>query len=338
MKMTTKQFMSTMKSNNLFGATSRLKKNGKIMCWIHPSIGWYMKLKHQMIPFIREKDGKEEASIKGFNCGGEVCPLCALQAWADARCANGEVDEKEILLQAGKRFHTWADVAGRGSDWMRKFGVKTEYVIAWIDRDFRDDTNPVELLQVPESLGYAIKAEIQAWTEEVGDEKGDPLITPYAFKFIYNEKESPMKKYAASRMDSSVAEITEEVEKIMMGDEGDFNINMKKIVEPGHFDDMLHAIERVWNSNDLEYGDFYSFYKDTAPEEESEDGDYYAEDVVEEKKKEEPKKPAKRTVKKKEETVDLVECQKCGRKVKPTKFKRCPKCGAGLVTENDLPF
>lgn len=124
--------------------------------------------------------------------------------WVDPK--NGEVTE----WRKGRLARL---VEKTGSDWNHSLDTKLEYLFVVVDND-----NPAEgpqIVRAPKSLGDKMKEAIGQEMASNGPEQGNPLVTPYAFRWIFDKNaKSPMNYYRAFRYNK--AEMTPAIREAIM--------------------------------------------------------------------------------------------------------------------------
>jgi hypothetical protein len=328
---------------------SNWRDDGETTGWIHPRIGIHERDRHGAIPSEEtNRDGETEIRKRFYNCAGGGCPLDGLGDFA-GQAIDGGADPDEVLLQGGDIRLTLNQVAGREEGkhaWRTRVYARREYLIPWIPAEGRADDNPVEIITAGDALHYAISRVIERRIKEKGDERGDPMVTPYAMTLTYKEKEAPMRKYDAFHVDDETAPIDEDVKEIMDAEDEDFGINMDNLTAPGDPDQMMDSIASCWVSRVVSFDEFAEFMglkkrtiKRTETRDEPEEKPAttgkvcgvcdtpikrrYCPECAWDSKGEE--KPARKTGKAKVMKQE-TECPGCGEKVTPTRFGRCPEC------------
>lgn len=313
------------------GQFSQWRKKGKTIGWIHPGIGIYDRMAHGALPVEEEgDDGKKVVNNRRPNCAGTgKCPLCALAIFANKAIEDG-AEPNETILDGGrgKASYTLLELAGRatGKDaWRTNIAAKHEFIIPWISSDESERAeNPVTIITATEALGFAINRVIKSSIEDRGEKKGNPLVTPYAFKLIYNEKEIPMRKYDAQPVGDDVAKVTPDIKEIMEASAEDLGIDLDKMSEPGDVSKMMEGIESCWDSRNVPFTDFAEFYEGTSSG--AKKGGK-GRTSTKHKPKEEPTEDVGGEVDESSDS-DMSICTECGAKVKG---KFCPECGAKVA-------
>lgn len=267
----TQQFMDNVRTQK-FGNFSDWREKGKTVGWIHPD-GFVERQLHNMVIFeTTDKQGKPILRATRFTCTGRSCPFCALVEYSkdlvtgiedsafdpvilSARVPPKDRNSKEISISYSLR-----ELSG-GGDWKRRMGARSEFIFGWVPRDGRKSDSPIELMNVTTSLAQAIKRVIQSQIEDRGEERGDPLRSPYAFKFIYNEDASPGQMYAAERVDTDLAPIDEEVERLLDMALDKQGIDLDRLAKLSDPREMLDAIEYCWQNEDYPFSSFFKFYR-----------------------------------------------------------------------------
>ena len=328
---TSSDFLKTMRENKkgTGGNFFSLKKKVKSIGWIHPELGILSRKQHSMIPAVSEYNGKEEIKNRRFNCSGKGCILCSLMDFATKKIEDKEIDDvDEFVLDLGKETArvTWANLTGAGG-WQTKMDVKPGYVFGWVPLEDRNEKAPIEIVTCPRTLGDAIGTVIEEEQEELGDEEGDPIVTPYPFRLKYDKDKDPALMYTAKRASEKVAKLTEEIEEILNSSLEDYGVDLEAVVKTPKQSEVLKAIQSGWASDEVSFAEFCKFV-------DVEDGEDVEDDKDDEDEDDEKSNKKKNDKKKNGSTRAKVKCHKCKEIVTPTKKNgRCPEC----ATELDIP-
>lgn len=267
----TRQFMDNVRTQR-FGNFSDWREKGKTVGWIHPEGFVERQLHNMMIYEAQDKNGNLTLRGNRFTCSGKTCPFCALVEYAKDLVAGMDEGDSDPVILAGRIppkdrsskelsiSYSLRELAG-GGDWKRRMGARPEFIFGWIPRDGRKSDAPVELMNVTSSLAQAIKRVIQSQIEDRGEQRGDPLQTPYALKFTYNEDASPGQMYTAERVDNDLAPLDEAVEQILDTKLERYSIDLDRLAKLSDPRVMLDSIEFCWQSEDYPFKNFLKFYR-----------------------------------------------------------------------------
>jgi DNA-directed RNA polymerase subunit M/transcription elongation factor TFIIS len=191
-----------------------------------------------------------------------------------------------------------------------------------------DDSNPGDGAQIVRStklLGDLLKSEIKQQIDSNGVDGGNPLISPYAFKWVYDVNAIPMKKYAVFRYNQ--AKLTDNIRDAITSadfpDPEDDTVPKAgdKAKIRAAFEDAAQ-VDLPWNllfPNSWIDEDHDSFDYGTNVKEDK----IIVQSNVKRTKKETPKSD-----------VEMVSCDDCGALMFITDT-RCKKCGAEYDVEID---
>jgi len=271
----TKDFMSKVKSGGAFGKMSDWKEKGKTIGWIHKEGFRERRTHNMMVHKVKDKNGEVKYFQKMFICPGGACPLCALVEWAKQEAAGLDEDKdfsviNRVVKSKDKKgsdrtiSYSMRELAGFG-DWKHKMGASPEFLFGWVTRDDRNDENPVVVMQATPGLATAIKRVIQGQIEDRGERRGDPLVSPYALKFIYAKDATPAQKFNAERVDSDIAPLEEDVKDILETPLVDLDVDLDKMVQPNKPEEIMASIRYCWDEDCLIFWDeFEQFYNSIA--------------------------------------------------------------------------
>ena len=231
--------------------------------------------------------------------------------------------------------------------WNHTLDTKLEYLMVVVDDDHPEE-GP-QIVRNPKLLGDKMKDAIRQEIESNGDD-GNPLLKPYAFKWIYDAKtKNPMESYRAfrfnkSRLTDAVREAITATEfpdpsqdtRPRAGDKAKIRAAMEDAARIDIPWDRVFSDE--WKDEaptDFNYG------ANAGGEKKAEKADRPAEVRT---KPEDEGAPRERRRKKKEEPApkpepkeETIPCDECGEPMKASATK-CPKCGQEYeVEEGDEP-
>jgi len=313
-----------------------LKAMGKAIVFLHPGSKIY-KRNVYWFPFYGEveKNGSKSMEVYDLNI---VCPGLDINPIAKLRKAlrdDKSIDLDEVILKVGKGkdavSYKKGDIIGeQGYDWRKNLAYKTEYLFGVIDVANPDSVHP---FVAPKSLGKKITKVIEEQIEDEGDVKGNPFVTPYAFRLTYDSKAQAADMYNCSW---NKAEATDEIKELIKGDGPD----NKPLIEPATVEKIAWLVKQalVYDAEDL--GLDLSAADDFDPADLNKRGNEDSEEAGESKepkKEKKEKKPLpKKEVKRPETSVDdededeeeddMIECPECGTEV-PADSETCSSCG-----------
>jgi len=270
--------------------------------------------------------------------------------WHDAKKRQKVVWPRGILSGLEKR--------GR-NDFGVSLDTKIEDLLVVVDND-RPGDGP-RILSATKMLGDLISEEIGNQMESLGEEEGDPQVSPYALRFAFDKTESPMNMYKVFRLDPRKCRLTEEIEAAISAEEYP---DVVQYTKPGK-DDLVKVralmeaaavvelpLDRIFSEDPEERASVmrpdgaagkkrarYSGGGKPAAAKEKEPED---DDADEEQKpaprgrrrvvKKDPPPPPK---KKKEPEVEMIDCDECGKPM-PAAAQKCPSCGTEYELDTDV--
>lgn len=233
--------------------------------------------------------------------------------------------EKEQLKQAGIHLRT----ADGGGAWAENTLAKLKYVFAVVDQNNVKDG--VQILVETGLLGQCVQKVINDRIDSAGPTKGNPAVTPYAIKLVYNANEKAWnKKYEARYMEKY--ELRPQVEELIRGEKPD----LKRVVQPFNTKALRASMEQYLVPGvKLNFDRIFAGVKDLDENEPSEDTEFphgANAKKPEEEKKQEAAPPAGRRGRRKEAAPPPEEkmgdpCEDCGAPMRADQTK-CGKCGA----------
>lgn len=290
-----------------FNRLRNWKEDGEIVVWIHTNTSIYKRAFH-MVPYagVKKDDntGRERKSIlylpfvchedvntiirSGKNHVPEHCPICR---FIDYLKNNDDIDDSETVWDSSigdrkrDRICTKADFVGNvegGGDWRLTFKPAIQYVMGVIDHDKISDG--IRVATEKFSLGEKIKKAVQKEIDRRGQEKGDPDLNPYAFKWTFDSSA----RQAADYYDAypfERAEITPELEDLLSQDA----LDLTPWIAPGDTKILREAMEAHVTVDDV---DFDVIFDNVLPNEGTEQTDPPEEVVAKEEQRIKPKKQA----------------------------------------------
>ena len=145
-------------------------------------------------------------------------PFLLLREWLRREIIEGRLATDQVVFEwenpaKNNELTQWC--AGRlaklvekdGSNWSASLDAQLEYIFVVVDNEH--PSNGLQITREKKSLGEAMKACIKAEIDSNGIEEGNPLVTPYAFKWIFDKKQPGAKMYAAHRFNR--ADYTDEI-------------------------------------------------------------------------------------------------------------------------------
>lgn len=350
------------------------KKRGETTGFVHPKLGVYTRYAHGSLPSIEEnKDGQAVVRRRRPNCIGSdsssvpnpKCPTCLLQEFSILKIREG-ADSGEVILEAGGgKDHSVMDLADLAGDagYMSDPKPKQEIVFAWIEpEDVSTATDLKKSFQIitgPQTLGErmfeVIQEQVQARGEIHGDvevpegfelkfRKGKMVLvsgdgtdvkwSPYPIKLKFRKDQMPAHKYAVTKVDRDLCELTPEIAQVMVCDPDELGVDFEKMCQPTEVIRQMEIIQSTWVSRTVPYEEFKVFVEEhlggtitepTKDKEEARGGS---------KGKQSPPKnePESKTGGKPAQ----VFCSECGAKNSPS-AKFCAGCGAKLGTSDSEP-
>lgn len=295
-------------------------------------------------------------------------PFLLLREWLRAEINADRLDPQEVIFewtnpQKNNELTQWraARIArlekSTKATWNHSLDSKLEYLFVVVDAE-RPADGP-QIVRVPKLLGDSMKKEIKAQIDSEGVDGGNPFITPYAFKWIYDKSAaSAMNSYAARRFNKQ--EITEAIMSAITSDSFP-DPSRDTTPSPGDkariraaFEDAAQ-IDLPWDLL------FVDEWEDDAQPGTDFDPSKFSDDEDKEKPKgnpsvrtEEKTPPARETAsssgpktrkrKRKKATKpawdvpedDRVACEDCGQHMHPG-WAKCPACGAEYDLEGEDP-
>lgn len=233
--------------------------------------------------------------------------------------------------------------------------TKLEYFFVVVDNEKPQDG--AQIVRGTKLLGDVMKKEIGDQIESDG-EKGNPLIHPYAFKWIYDDSaSSPMDSYRAFRYNA--AELTSQIrEAITSGEYPDPSQDCKS--RPGDKAKIRAAMEAAaqvdlpWDYlfvpewEDEDPTDFpHGVNARTAPESSGNSGGVMAQSNAQASSQGpsraitssssfngSPSRRRKKVNKPEPKPVEMIKCDDCDQMLRPDQDK-CPKCGAEYEVDSE---
>jgi hypothetical protein len=282
----TQEFMNRAKSSG-FGKMADWKDDGKTIGWIHKDGFRERKMHNMLARTFKDKTGNKVVGQKMFVCPGKNCPLCTLVDWAKEEAEGLDEDKDFTVLyrtvkardkkdQDRRIKYSVRELAGMG-DWKRKMAASREFLFGWVRRDKRNSDQPVEVMQAGVGLSTAIQRMIKNQIDDYGEQKGDPLVRPYAIKITYDKDAQPAQKFGAERVGEDLAPVDEEVKEILNTPMSDYGVDLDRMVKADSRSEILAAIELCWDDDcPVSFEDFAKYFgvddeRESEPEEE-EDG------------------------------------------------------------------
>lgn len=184
----------------------------KALIWLHPETDIHDRRRVWFAKEIEEKDekGNKKGKIKVVNVPFVVpedpdCdPFYLLRGELKAR---EDIDGDDVVLVVGKgrkkEEYRKGDVLGWDDYTFKKRLVPQQDVVfaAILSKNAKDDRPKklkVQVIAAAKTLGREINKEIEVEIDENGEERGNPLFTPYPFRIEYDETASGTDMYSAS--------------------------------------------------------------------------------------------------------------------------------------------
>jgi len=340
-RMTDKQFMEEKRTSG-GGNFLSLKKEGQLIGWIHPKIGFYIRSVHPTLSW-NENDEKGSIKYRGFNCGGEACPLCVLKEWAKEMIESDSSCADDIVLSSkkGKKETdlSMSDLAGEG-DWTTKItDAKKEYAICWIPYDEIDSEKPYKILEIKYGLFFDIKKIIDSKISDEGEQDGNPLKTPWAMKLVYDkDAKNPNDYYSAFPVSERKFPYNDEVKDVLDAEPSSDDIDLDRLTEDSYYGDQFEALNLAWYEDaPYSFADFQKYFEGEVDRKILIEADERRDERATSKKKEKKgvEKKTKSTSKnkkrnsKKEDKTENRTCDECGEDVDDG-VKFCPSCGSSV--------
>jgi hypothetical protein len=240
------------------------KDDGEIVVWLHTKSDIWSRFTHPF-PYIDVKEDKETRKVKRvlrsmrFGCleadsvnekrrfkddvtglreyPPVVCPLCLLIErlraatdlpnetlvvnLPDARNYEGDPTPVEY-----KKDNVIGEAPRTGKSWMKSIDLRQTYLFAVVADE--TPTDGVRVADEAYGLGSSMFKMIKQQKESEGEEAGDPRRSPFAIKWVYNEKAAPSDKYTCFRFNK--VKLTPEVNALIRGDLPDLG----QYCEPGN--------------------------------------------------------------------------------------------------------
>lgn len=334
------------------------KDSGEIVVFLHPKTGFWKRVCHSMNYVVKKKDGYK-IGFKPVTCWEEHsnrvatkrgmsrycdCPIDLFQQKITDMIESNQLGLDEVVLRIGKGYDDIdrpQEVLARdlslnhkehhtAKSFMNSLSAAEKYVFGVVVPSELD--KGVQLTQESVSLGFKFQRAIDNQCESEGEEKGNPSLNPYAFKWKYDKHtKDPSKKYDAFAYRRQ--ELTPEIEQVIFGEgkekelqkeigiKAEDLILFKKMLEESlcidlnvdeFFENVREELVGVSLDNNDEGGDVdrQSVQKSTPPS----------------RKKAAPPSPAKKG--------NMLPCphKTCGRMIEwNDKAMNCPHCGTVLA-------
>lgn len=240
---------------------------------------------------------------------------------------------------------------------MHSLDAKLEYIFLLVDNDAPDQG--VQQYISTKGLGKALRDEIQRQIKSDGVEEGNPLLNPYALRFVYNPNaSSPNDFYSVGRYNR--ARLTDEISELIHSQNYP---DVERICKPRDDEKLLirsamEAAAEIELPLDLLFNTGWQTENpysddDTEPQTPSVDSSVDSEDSGDEPEieplarpdeDEEPKVRRRKKVKKEEnppvrrkrKKVKTIPCDDCGFQMLET-WNSCPSCGCEYEEGIDPP-
>jgi hypothetical protein len=241
-----------------------------------------------------------------------------------------------------------SDLAGEGG-WKTKItDTKKEYMICWIPHDEIENENdkPYKACDVAAGLFFSIQEIINSRISDEGEEAGNPLVTPWAMKLVYNkDAEAAADYYKAQAASERSFPYNEIVEELLSVEPSKDDIDLDKLTEESYYGEQLEALSLAWYKDaPFEFDDFVEFFESNTNEDAREAADEKKDSKKSEKKntkKSSKSKNAKRSSKnatrkgtkstksiKNTKSKAEKTCRECGEEIGDAKF--CGSCGTSV--------
>ncbi len=312
-------------------------------------VGFYERFKHATLAWNADDD-KGSLRYRGFNCGGEVCPLCVLKDWAKKMIEADPLIRNDIVLSAEKKGKddidlSMGDLAGEG-DWRTKVtDTKKEYAVCWVPHEDIESDAPYKVLDMVPGLFFSIQEIIKSRIEDEGEENGNPLMSPWAMKLVYDkDAKNPTDYYKATPVAERSYPYDETVGEVLETEPPKDDIDLDRLTAESYYGDQLEALGLAWYKHaPHSFDEFVEFFEDGADKnamkaaDELKDSQKSNKDVKKGAKKSTKSKNAKKSIlknaksgnrKKDDEDPDERTCDECGEVVGDSKF--CPGCGSSV--------
>ena len=200
------------------------KKQGEIVVFLHGNSGVGERMKH-VIPYVDvDEKGNKKIGYMNFVCveepesyDTENPQVCPIEMFMSYLINNQNIADNEIVWEAAcgtdnDRVITKAGFLGEDPKrWKDSFVARHEYIFMLIEAEHPE--RGIQIDTETEGLWWALNRCINNEQKSKGEELGNPEINPYAFRFIYDARESPARKYDVATF--ARAEVTPEIQKLL---------------------------------------------------------------------------------------------------------------------------
>lgn len=216
------------------------KEDGEIVVFIHPTTGYWKRACHNINYVVKKKDG-HKIGYTAITCWEDHqnriatkrglsqycdCPVCLFQQTITNMINAGTLQPDEIVLRIGQGYSDIdkpIEVPARNISLDKDHKNSQSYMNSPVCKDMfvfgivapNELDKGVQLTQETTQLGLCVHTAIKQARESEGSAKGDPAITPYAFKWKYNKHAEPAKKYEAFPFRKQ--QVTPEIEEVLYG-------------------------------------------------------------------------------------------------------------------------
>lgn len=210
--------------------------------------------------FYRDDDGEREVPPI-------ICPTCLLAEYVEQQIRAGDLSwvepifryegtdpDKSITIHAGgfvSRFRPprnkeftpkqKGELKKAGIDLRQAFRenglARCQYVFTVVDDAHPD--NGIQITTEAEALGKAMQAKIRDRIDDLGREKGNPLKTPIAWQWEYDETKAFDKKYRV--VPKTSVEMSDEIKELICSTDPP---DLSEFLEPGNVEELRADFER----------------------------------------------------------------------------------------------
>lgn len=310
------------------------RKDGKVTVFIH-SVG-FVGRRSVWFPQLVEtkKKGKKKISVEDTHVVLPPEDKCPLKEFLDYLKENDDIENDDVVFDLDGHYEVLKGDAlnVREYAWKKSLKPSKEHIMAVVDT--HNVEAGLQIVIAKPGLSRSIKRVISDKMddlEESGKDKdlGDPILNPYAFRFKYEEDETPNNMYSASE---SSQEMTDEIKELLDSDPPDFSgllqatsrKEMIAMIEEGNTTEF--SFSEVEEKEEKEEKKAKTSVKKGKGKKEKEDKDEEKPKKGKKEKKVKQVKKVKEESKEEEPKEETDICPACD-KVIPASAKQCPHAG-----------